>query len=107
VEDLRHPTVAEILLEIQAANREQAYVLRGRAYAEGLVRMKRAGTRQILGWLSSARVYGECHGVSYEDLKIELATREHVPNKIEAKEQRRAVALRHRKNKLRGSVSAR
>lgn len=54
-------------------------------------------TRILLKWLNKARKCGfgydpsENHGdeISIEDLKLELAKREHIPNKKEAKEIRK------------------
>lgn len=72
--------------------------------------IKKAGTRELLGWLNSARACGgwwsPCDknsefGHKFEDIKAELDTREHIPNKQEAKALRRAAALQHRKSKRR------
>lgn len=41
------------------------------------------------------------HGTTYDDIKAELAKREHIPNKIEGKRSRRTAAMMHRKSKLR------
>lgn len=90
---------------------------RVRDHAACLAQMKRASTRHLLSeWLHIARIVGwyspaydsePSYGVSYEDIKNELATREHIPNKVEAKALRRAAATQHRKNKLRGPVAQR
>lgn len=63
-------------------------------------------TRRCGGWWTD----GDGHDrnaivVSYDDLKAELATREHVPGRLEARELRRAAATEHhgpKKHKLSG-----
>lgn len=78
--------------------------------------MKTRSTRELLGtWLHIARITGwyspayesiePGYGVTYEDIKAELATRAHIPNKFEARHQRRGLAMMHRKNKLRVNLS--
>lgn len=64
--------------------------------------LKTAHTRKLLGWLRRARAcgngsYSPCDQapgtfISIEALKAELATREHIPNKAEAKAKRQAAA---------------
>jgi hypothetical protein len=63
-----------------------------------------------MAWLNSARACGgwwspvdkNCeYGHKFEDIKAELDTREHIPNKKEARALRRAAALQHRGNKRR------
>lgn len=64
--------------------------------------MKKTSTRQLLQWLNYARKCGGGfwspsgssgkYGYRWDDLKKELATREHIPNKKEAKALRRAAA---------------
>jgi len=58
--------------------------------------LKKASTRQLLTLLNTVRAYGnypdDFYNFSVEELKAELATREHVPNKQEAKELRRKKA---------------
>ncbi len=74
--------------------------------------IKRTGTRELLRWLAFCRRYGGWYcpsdhksfgamGHRFDDIKAELATREHVPNKLEARADRRAAATMHRRNKLR------
>lgn len=82
-----------------------------------LAHIKQAHTRELLLWLDLTRSFGgwyspcqksERHfGYRAEDIKAELATREHIPNKVEARNLRRAAALMHRKNKLRCSPGQR
>lgn len=76
--------------------------------------IRNAATRELLGWLKSARACGgwwsPCdknseYGYRFDDIKAELDTREHIPNKQEARALRRGAALQHRKNKLRGPVA--
>ena len=63
--------------------------------------LKRAHTRQLLNWLRAARACGGSYSpceeatgtfLSISDLKAELATREHIPNKAESKALRQAAA---------------
>lgn len=73
--------------------------------------IKAAHTRELLKWLDYTRTFGgwysPCqkserdYGFSAEDIKAELSTREHIPNKLEARNLRREAALMHRKNKKR------
>ena len=67
--------------------------------------LKRAHTRQLLGWLRRARAcggrYSPCEQapgtfLSITALKAELATREHIPNKAESRARRQAAAKRGR-----------
>jgi len=66
--------------------------------------LKNAHTRQLLKWLKRARhggLYSPCEQapgtfLSIEEIKAELATREHIPNKAEAKTKRQAAA-KHRR----------
>lgn len=55
--------------------------------------IKQSNTRQLMSWLESARAFGGnyIHGnysMKLQDLKDELAKREHIPNKIESQELR-------------------
>lgn len=55
--------------------------------------LKESHTRQLLGMLKSARAAGGGYGAfTIEELKNELKTREHIPNKIEAKKIRQLKA---------------
>lgn len=58
--------------------------------------LKKASTRQVLTLLNAVRAYGasfdDFYSFTVEELKAELATREHIPNKQEAKELRRKRA---------------
>ncbi len=82
--------------------REELDLRRQRDYASWYPRLKKAPTRLLLKrWLPTARVCGwyapdNDVAVAYDDIKAELAGREHVPNKREAKASRRAAALMHR-----------
>lgn len=87
-----------------------------RDHLECMARMKRCSTRELLKiWLHVARIsgyYSPCESgssiaVSYDDIKIELATRPHIPGKLEARKLRREAALQHRGNKRRGPVAQR
>lgn len=56
--------------------------------------LKKANTRQVLSLLDTTRAYGpsqyDAFSFTAEELKAELAVREHVPNKKEGKALRRA-----------------
>lgn len=58
--------------------------------------LKKAATRQVLALLNTVRAYGnwpdDFYSFTVEELKAELATREHVPNKKEAEVLRRRRA---------------
>ena len=71
-----------------------------------LTLIRKTPTRGLLVLLDCARRCGgwwthgdhkdpNAIGVSYDDIKAELATREHVPGKLEARELRRADATEH------------
>lgn len=72
-----------------------------------LAMLKHIPTRRLLRMLAIARANGgwycyspnprDCAGCGFncEDIKTELATREHVPNKREGQETRRQTATRH------------
>lgn len=77
---------------------------------QSLRAIKKTPTRELLGWLQSARACGGWwspvdknseYGHKFDDIKAELDTREHIPNKKEARALRREAALQHRKNKRR------
>jgi len=68
--------------------------------------LKETHTRELLAMLKSTRQYGSsryypCYpsdagSVSVEELKAELALREHIPNKAEAKKLRQEAAKEKR-----------
>ena len=67
--------------------------------------LKEAHTRELLGWLRAARACGGSYSpcdeslgtfLSIEDLKGELATREHIPRKAESAAIRRKAAQNSR-----------
>lgn len=73
--------------------------------------LKKVPTRQLLTWLRKARAVGgwytpgdhkdpHSRGATINQLKAELSTREHVPNKRESKELRQAAAKRPQKKVL-------
>lgn len=73
--------------------------------------LKKVHTRQLISWLRKARATGgwytpgdhkdpHARGATIEQLKAELATREHIPNKKESKEQRQEAAKRPQKKVL-------
>ena len=66
--------------------------------------LKEAHTRRLLDWLRRARACGGSYSpcdeamgtfLSISDIKTELSTREHIPNKQEGEANRRAAARRH------------
>ena len=89
---------------------------RARQVAQEQADIHQAPTRQLMEWLRMARACGgwwsPCdshsgYGYKFDDIKAELDTREHIPNKKEARAIRRQASLQHRKNKLRGPVAQR
>jgi hypothetical protein len=65
--------------------------------------LKKVETRKLMQYLSIARIHGYFEvgnfpDVSIDELKAELATREHIPNKQEARKirQEKAFAKKHR-----------
>ena len=74
------------------------------AFYWGNYDLKSLHTRELMGYLRLARAFGGrfCPAdhnynpsISIDDIKAELATRPHVPNKQEGKEARRKAALQH------------
>lgn len=104
-----HQTRTEIEVELHWVRVELDERREARLVQE-LADIRKAPTRQLMEWLKMARRCGgwwsPCdskseYGYKFEDIKAELDTREHIPNKKEARALRRAAALQHRKNKRR------
>ncbi len=60
-------------------------------------------TRRFGGWYSPCQKSERHYGFHADDIRAELATREHVPNKTEARERRRSAALMHSEQRIPGS----
>lgn len=68
--------------------------------------LRHTGTPELLNWLNHARAGGGYYSpfetnesFSLEEIKAELDTREHVPNKKERKENRRRAAEKKKANR--------
>lgn len=82
---------------------------RSRAMEERRLKaLKTAHTRQLLKWLDHARRFGgffsPCdsksdYGWNYAEIKAELATRPHIPGKLEARAKRQEAARQARSGK--------
>jgi hypothetical protein len=77
--------------------------------------LTKKSTRELLDWLRYSYAFNgffspcdshSSHGVTTEELKAELAKREHVPNKVEARENRRRAAMQARSEKRSGKRRA-
>lgn len=81
-------------------------------HEQGLAELRRRSTRELLLYLNYARAFGgwfspcdssSSYGFFYDDIKAELATRPHIPGKLEAKANRQKAARNARFGKNRSS----